>query len=124
VTRSIRDLTAHRVRNNLERPSKPGPLAGRQRQCVVLALVRERCIALPYVATYLDDLAGSTERIVIGHTMKALNDLGAGSAEPQVKTAVAERVDTRRGHGNERGRTGIDGQMAAPISTLLVMAAR
>ena len=105
-----RDRGADRVGDDLERLAEPGALAGGERQVVVAAMVLEGRLSAPHVPADLDDLARPTERRGVGDAVEALDHLGPGRAEAEVEASVAERVDARGRHREERRGARVDGQ--------------
>jgi hypothetical protein len=74
--------------------------------------VHEAVLAGPHLAAHVDDLAGASEGGVVLDAVPAFDDLGARGAEAEVAAPVGEGVDTCRGHGQQRGGAGVDGQNA------------
>ena len=105
-----RDARAHRVVDDLERLAQPGALPLGQGDVIGGAVVGERRLAGPHSAADLDDLAGASQGAVVGHAVEALDDLGARGAQAEDAAAAREGVDAGRRHGDERGRTRVDGQ--------------
>ncbi len=82
--------TTQGMGNDLERLAQTGASLGRQGQRVVLALVHERVLALPYVATDLNYLARSAQLVVVGNAVESLDDLGARRTQTQGEPTVGE----------------------------------
>ncbi len=90
----------------LERLAEPGalPLGQRQRED---AVVPQR-LAAQAAADQVDDLAGAAERLVVRHSVEALDHLRPARPEAEDRPALRDVVESGRGLQDRAGRARVD----------------
>ena len=107
------DPLAHGMIHDLEGLAQSGAPPLGQGHLVVGALVFE-AVAPPHRSADLDDLAGASQRGVVGHAMEALDHLGPGSAQAQDEATPRQFVEANRRHGHQRRGARVERQDARP----------
>src|SRR6266699_592059 len=92
--------------DQLERLAEAGALIRRQRDRVVPPGVLQP-VAPPYAAADLDNLAGTADRRIVGHTVPALDNLRPGCPDAEHEPAAGYIVETGRRHRGECRRPGV-----------------